>query len=163
MDSGVLWTILHLVRCSPYARLELECLDQIIVTKLRTEIAAKREAQGPTDPMYSQGTQLGDTLAQSVLGNGDRVVEVDCAGCLHAVLLVQEHLRWHAADCRGDGSDNDGRQVCDCAIASKHHARPFLASASKLVQADVSAGYSAGHAASASHGCDSLLDCAALE
>src|SRR5579863_6042347 len=112
--------------------------------------------------MHSHWTQLRHSLAQSSLSDCDRVVEVNGAWILHAVLLVQKDFRWHATDCRGDGGDRDCSQVGDSTIASNDHNWTILVRRSEVVQAHIAAGYSGGHAASASQSLDSVVagDCA---
>src|SRR6266550_8071843 len=111
-------------------------------------VATEGEAQCSADLVHTDGTELSDTLPQSLLGNGNRVVQIHCAGRFHSVLFVQDYLRRHITDGRRDGRDCDGRQISNGIVGR-----------SKLVQTDIPAGYSAGHTASASQGCDSWRPC----
>jgi len=127
------------------------------------EVATEREAQSCADFAHSQGTQVGHAPRQSILGNGNRLVQAYCAWPFHAVLLSQNYLRGHITNRGCDSCDGDGRQISNGAVASEHKHGPLLVRRSKLVESDVAPGYSAGHAASASQTSASSDACGCLE
>ena len=120
-----------------------------------SQIALKRKSQSRTDFPHPPGTQLRNPPPQSILGNRNRIVQVDCAWPFHAVLFIQNHLGGHTADTGCDRCDRNRGQITDGAIASEHNHWSSFIWRSKVVQTDVAAGYSAGHAASASQTRDS--------
>ena len=130
---------------------------------LPSGFATQCEAQSSADFVHSQGTQLSHALSQSMLGNGNCIVQVHCARCFHAILLIQRHLRWHIADRGRDWCDSDRRQIKNGAAASKDDHWPFLVRRSELIKSDIPSGYSAGHAASASQMRDSSRVCGCFE
>jgi hypothetical protein len=71
-------------------------------------IATQREAQSSTHLIHSCGTKLGHTFPQALLRHRNCMVQVHRARGLHAVLLIQNDFRWHAAN---GGSDRRNR---DC-------------------------------------------------
>lgn len=122
------------------------------------QIAAEREPQSAADFMHARRAELGHALAQTIFGNGDGIVEIDGARGLHAVLFVQRNFGRHSADGGGDGRNGDCGEIFDSAVACENDDRSFLVGRDKAVEANVSSGYSSGHAASASHWRDSVVD-----
>jgi len=72
--------------------------------------------------------------------------------------------RWLSIGCPAcDRRHGDGGQISDGAVASEHDHRFLLVRRSEVIQAHISPGYFAGHAASASHRRDSSLACGRFE
>ena len=91
------------------------------------------------------------------------MVQIDRAQRLHTILFVQDDLGRHTADRGGDRRDSDGGQICDGAVASEYDHGPLLIGRGEVIEADIPAGYSDGHAASVSQRCASWCACGCLE
>jgi len=128
-----------------------------------TQIAPEREAQSGADFPHSQRAQLRNPSAQSILRNGDRIVQVYRTRRFHAIFFAQDYLGGHVTDRGRYRSNGDTREIRDSAVAGQHEHGAFLVWRSELVESDVPSGYSAGHAASASQPRDSLLAWGRLE
>jgi hypothetical protein len=128
-----------------------------------TQIAPEREAQSGTDFPHTQRTQLRNPSAQSILRNGDRIVQVYCTRRFHAIFFAQDYLGGYVADRGRYGSNGDSREISDSAVAGQDEHGALLVWRSELVESDVTSGYSAGHAASASQPRDSSLTWGRLE
>ncbi len=117
-------------------------------------IATQGEPQSGADFAHPQRTQLSNSLPQSVLGDCDRVMQVDCARRSHAVFFIQDHLGWDSANGGCNGCNRDGREIRNGAVPSQHHHRPLLVRRSELIKTDIPSSYSDGQAASASQPTD---------
>jgi len=72
-------------------------------------ITTEGEAQCGADFLHPRGTQLSHAPPQPLLRDRNRVVQIDCTGCFHAILFVQDYLRRDTTDGRGDRRYGDGR------------------------------------------------------
>jgi len=119
-------------------------------------LASKRETQSRTDLTHTSRTQPAHALSQALVRYGNRVVQIDCAGTSHTVVFIEQHFRWHTANRGGDGRNCDGRQVTNSAVARENNDWPAFVRRRKMVETNVSPGYSAGHEASDSQSESSL-------
>jgi hypothetical protein len=110
---------------------------------LRATAASERKTQSRADFSHTSRIQVCHTLSQPLLGNGDRIVKVHCTRSLHSILFSQDYLGRNATNSGRDRRDSHARKVADRAIAGENNDRSFLVWCGKLVEANVSARYSA--------------------
>src|ERR1035437_9290823 len=121
--------------------------------------ASERKAQGRANLLHPVCAQVGDAAAQSRLGHGYRIVQIDRATALHSVIDIQHHFGRHAANGRGDGRDGYGRQMANRAVARQTQTRPLLVRGREAAKADLAPAQSSGHAAASSQMRDSSSRC----
>ena len=71
--------------------------------------ASQRKSQCRADFLHSLKTEAGDALAQTLLGNRDRIMQVDGASRLHSVVDVQYHFGGYVPDGGRDGGHRYSR------------------------------------------------------
>ena len=81
------------------------------------EIAPEGKAQSRANFPHPPGTQLCNSPPQSILRNGNRVVQVHRTRSFHSILLVQNYFRGHATNGRCDGCDGNRREIGDSTVA----------------------------------------------